>query len=374
MKLLINTTTLKGTGVTQVALSFLLECKKIHENEYVVFLSSTLKNEIKEEEFPKNFKFYSFQEFPQNLLSGYFLRKKLRKLADDLNPDVVFSVFGPSYWTPRKPHLQGYAFPHYIYEESPFFEKMSWKDWGIYKVYKLLHRFFLNRNGNYFVSETEDVSNRAIRFLNIKPENMFTVSNTFSEHYSMFRASSNLLLPKNNNNEFRILSLCSFAPHKNLDILNEVIPKLKEKSTIKFNFILTVDTVTLVEKLNPEVMDSIINLGRISVADCAQLYYETNALFLPTLLECFTANYPEAMIMKKPILTSNLSFAKTICGDAALYFDPLNAEEIANCIILLATNQPLQNDLVENGLKRLNTFNSPSERAKSYLNILDKIE
>ena len=68
------------------------------------------------------------------------------------------------------------------------------------------------------------------------------------------------------------------------------------------------------------------------VENCPKLYNQADAMFLPTLLETFSASYPEAMKMERPILTSDLDFAKDICGDAALYFNPLDSYDIANKI------------------------------------------
>ena len=57
-------------------------------------------------------------------------------------------------------------------------------------------------------------------------------------------------------------------------------------------------------------------------------------MFLPTFLECFSASYAEAMLMKKPIITSNLGFAQNVCKDAAVYFDPCNPEDIIDKIFV----------------------------------------
>lgn len=38
---------------------------------------------------------------------------------------------------------------------------------------------------------------------------------------------------------------------------------------------------------------------------------------MPSLLECFTATYPEAMRMERPIVTTDLAFAQGLCGEAA---------------------------------------------------------
>jgi hypothetical protein len=38
-----------------------------------------------------------------------------------------------------------------------------------------------------------------------------------------------------------------------------------------------------------------------------------------------------------PILTSNYNFAREVCGDAAVYFDPLDLKSIKNTILSLNT-------------------------------------
>ena len=95
-------------------------------------------------------------------------------------------------------------------------------------------------------------------------------------------------------------------------------------------------------------------------------------MFLPTLLETFSASYPEAMKMKKPILTSYLDFALDICGDAALYFDPTSAEDIADKILMLSVDENLYQNLVSQGTERLKKFETPESRVKKYMEIFEK--
>ena len=96
-------------------------------------------------------------------------------------------------------------------------------------------------------------------------------------------------------------------------------------------------------------------------------------MFLPSHLECFSASYPEAMKMERPILTSNLSFARTVCKDAAMYFDNLNGKDISDKIKLLFHDEKLSKELVERGKKRLVFFDDSRAQAEKYLNICRKI-
>lgn len=374
MKILINCSTLSGTGVTQVAVSFIIECVDIVSNEYHVFLSRTVDRELKNIVFPSNFYFYNFCAHPLYGFKGFQIRTKLRQLEKKINPDCVFSVFGPSWWTPLKPHLAGYAYPHYVYEDSPFFENISFIENIKIHFFKSIHLFFLKRNAQFFVCETEDVSKRLVKLFNCKNDQVLTVSNTYNEFFNRDENIDLKLLPRKSDGEFRLLSLCSFASHKNLVILNKVIPLLN--ITIpgnKIRFILTVDNDLFEKFIDIKVRGSIINVGRINVEKCPQMYMECDALFLPTTLECFSANYPEAMKMAKPIITSNLSFATSVCGNAALYFDPYNENEIVEVIEDLVNNTELRERLVINGIKQLNLFLTPKQRAEKYLSICESI-
>lgn len=97
-------------------------------------------------------------------------------------------------------------------------------------------------------------------------------------------------------------------------------------------------------------------------------------MFLPTLLECFSASYAEAMIMRKPILTSDMGFAHCVCKDAAVYFNPMNANDIANKLLTLFSKPSLQRKLVNCGGKLLGQFGSSEERVRRILELCQRLD
>ena len=118
---------------------------------------------------------------------------------------------------------------------------------------------------------------------------------------------------------------------------------------------------------NTKSRSMIYNVGRLSPLNAPHLYEEVDYMFLPTLLECFSASYVEAMAMKVPILTSDLSFARTVCGDAALYFDPLDPVSIAKKIEGLIRSKAMRQELISAGQVRVTQFNNAQQRALAYL-------
>ena len=66
----------------------------------------------------------------------------------------------------------------------------------------------------------------------------------------------------------------------------------------------------------------------MDISECPSLYRQSTFAFQPTLLECFTATYPEAMRSGKPIVTPDLEFARGLCGGAAVYYDAERTDKI----------------------------------------------
>lgn len=96
-------------------------------------------------------------------------------------------------------------------------------------------------------------------------------------------------------------------------------------------------------------------------------------MFHPSLLECFSAAYPEAMKMNVPILASDLSFARGICGDAACYFDPTSPESAGEAIYRLGEDEELRKRLITAGKEKLKQFDTAESRADKYLEILNSL-
>ena len=97
-------------------------------------------------------------------------------------------------------------------------------------------------------------------------------------------------------------------------------------------------------------------MGPLKEGELAGYFLNADALFFPSLLESFSATYLEAMHFGLPILTSDLDFARYICGDAALYFNPWNPSDIIEKICILRDNNNLRKKLVDEGRQRISSF------------------
>ena len=370
MKLFINTSNLKKGGALQVAHSFLTEIKENTEHNFHVVLSSKIREQINTNEYPENFTFYDYTIKPGILKVITGKDTYLNKLESRIKPDCIFTVFGPAYWSPMAKHILGFANgwcynPHSIaFKKVRFLTKL--------KNLALIHliNYRILKETDLLIVETQDAKNKITKFLKINPSKTHVVSNTTHAIFSdknqpVFKLNSR------NKNEFRFLTVSANYPHKNLEIIKQ-ISLLLASENINVSFWLTISDKEFYQTF-AGFERWIKNIGPVDIKYVPSLYEQCDALFLPTLLETFTASYPEAMIMGKPILTSDLSFARDICGNAAEYFNPLDAKDIAEKIEKIITDGKRRENLVKEGYKQLNKFETAKSRAEKYLKICESI-
>jgi glycosyltransferase involved in cell wall biosynthesis len=354
----------------QVAISFIIELINLEKtNEYHIFLSAAADVQLDKSLFPSNFQFYLIENSPSSLGYRYKVVKNLNDLESKINPDIVFTVFGPTFWRSKSKHIMGFALPWLINPDSKAFDELSLFKRFRKKLENRYKAYYVKRDADFYITETEDTKSKLAKYLEINLDKIFVVGNTYNSYFDSVDVLISDKLPLKKENEFRLVTISHNYPHKNLKIIREVCKEL-HYSDLNYKFILTIDKKSF-KKLFYDLKDSVINIGPITSKECPSVYSECDALFLPTLLECFTASYPEALKMNKPILTSNLSFAHDICGDAAIYFNPFDSKDIADNIIILSNNEDLKNSLIDKGHERLNQFETAKSRAEKYLKIIE---
>jgi glycosyltransferase involved in cell wall biosynthesis len=88
----------------------------------------------------------------------------------------------------------------------------------------------------------------------------------------------------------------------------------------------------------------------------ANLYKYSIAFVFPSLYEGFGIPVLEAFACNTPCLLSNGGSLPEVGGDAAIYFDPLNADSINKTINLILDDNIFRNTLIQKGKQRLNIF------------------
>jgi glycosyltransferase involved in cell wall biosynthesis len=104
------------------------------------------------------------------------------------------------------------------------------------------------------------------------------------------------------------------------------------------------------------MQEQVVVTGYLEDEELGHLYKNAMAYIFPSLYEGFGIPMVEAFRFEIPIAAANNSCLPEIGGDAALYFDPLDEEAIANSIEILLNNSSIRQELSENATKRLTLF------------------
>lgn len=94
----------------------------------------------------------------------------------------------------------------------------------------------------------------------------------------------------------------------------------------------------------------------VDAADLEGLYAAASCFVLPSLVEGFGLPILEAMRRGVPVACSNVSAMPEVAGEAALYFDPLRAQEIAAAVLALLEDRGLASRLAAAGRERADSF------------------
>ena len=149
--------------------------------------------------------------------------------------------------------------------------------------------------------------------------------------------------------------------HKNLVGLIKAFAILKNKYKLNYQLVLGGKE----DPYYPEVRETwqklglekdIIRTGFID-QECLPLFYNEAELFvIPSFYEGFGLIGLEAMACGIPVVSSNTTSLPEILGEAAIYFNPHNPEEMAEKMKLVLTDKKLYNRLRENGFRQIRKY------------------
>jgi glycosyltransferase involved in cell wall biosynthesis len=113
-----------------------------------------------------------------------------------------------------------------------------------------------------------------------------------------------------------------------------------------------------VERLAAEkgISDQVYLPGYVEDSELAGLYEEAAAYVQPSLYEGFGMPLLEAMYFETPVIASDIAAIPEVAGDAAVYFDPYDAEDMAEKISRVIDDEKLREELVDRGTQRLNKY------------------
>ena len=187
-------------------------------------------------------------------------------------------------------------------------------------------------------------------------EKISTVYNGANEIYQPLSEDVKITTRKRiSNNRPYFLFVGSLHPRKNVQRLIKAYQRISNPSV---NLVIVGSAMWRDHQISvePNGADRIHFLGYLAQKELAEVMGSALALTYVPYFEGFGIPLVEAMRCGIPILAANTTCLPEIAGNAAIYCDPFNIEEIQNGLEQLIENDTLRIQLSENSIKRANEF------------------
>jgi glycosyltransferase involved in cell wall biosynthesis len=184
---------------------------------------------------------------------------------------------------------------------------------------------------------------------------------------------------------FQILHVSLYGDYKNLTVLLKAVRSLGERGVHEFLLVTTADpwqfpdaeVVTRDEDqilaTDPLISPFIKFTGGMPYEDIPTLYAQSDLFVFPSLAESFGYPLVEAMASGLPIIASDIPTCREICGEAAIYFSPLDHKDLADKIILLKSDSDLRRKLTQSGTKRVEERFDWKDHVKRLLEHIEQV-
>lgn len=234
----------------------------------------------------------------------------------------------------------------------------------------LLKRYF--HRPDIVIAQTHFIQNRLKELYSLK--DVRVINNAVTIKTAKKGLSPNFDLPPG----VRLVCPAVYYPHKNIEVLLDLASLIMHQN-LDYRIVTTVNPDTgaaqrFVDAIVERRLQYVIkNIGQVPLDQMYILYEQCDALLMPTLLESFSIVYLESMHHGLPIFTSNMWFARSVCGEAAKYFDPFNAEDILRSLNEVMPNADAKEALVAVGRRQLASFPTWEENFAAYCEFINEL-
>lgn len=158
-----------------------------------------------------------------------------------------------------------------------------------------------------------------------------------------------------------LLFVGSLKPHKNISTLLQAFMLLHQRLDIPQRLLIVGDDTRWKSLLVEEcsrlgIQDATTFVPHVSQELLPKVYAGADLLVMPSTIEGFGLPVLEAMASGTPVVCSRAASLPEVAGEAALYFDPASAEELAEKIEELLNSSELQESLRAKGLECARQF------------------
>ncbi|MBP2658162.1 MAG: glycosyltransferase [Firmicutes bacterium] len=218
--------------------------------------------------------------------------------------------------------------------------------------YKILF-VLLGRIAKRILTVSRFSKDELVRYCKIKKEKI-SVIYLGKEHVYNCKVDKQIIEKHKLENTPFILAVSSMNPNKNFTGIINAIKLLNRED---LNIVIAGGINHHIFDIQGEILsDRIKHLGYVSDGELRALYEAASCFVFPSFYEGFGLPPIEAMAYGCPVIVSEVASLPEICGDAALYCDPYNPNDIAEKIRMIIDDETLREALTQAGKKHVKVF------------------
>lgn len=327
-------------------------------NSYTIFLPVNPSKDL-----PASSENWKYKVFNGKLWTLLQLSKKLINSNEKL--DIFFS---PTHYSPvvtKAPSIISILDVSYLKFPHLFKKKdlLMLKYWGRFSISK----------ARKIITISESSKNDIINLYKVSPQKIAVIYPGIEAEKTKTMIASNLSEKFGISKEF-ILYVGTLQPRKNVKRLIEAFSKIENKEVelvlIGKKGWMYEDIISAPEKY--DVKDRVKFFHDVSDEDLPSFYSNCKFFVLASLYEGFGLPVLEAMKYDAPVITSNVSSLPEAGGDAALYVDPENVDDIVLKMNKLDKDENLRDSLRKKGKDQVKKF-SWEKAAKETIKIFEEV-
>ena len=278
-----------------------------------------------------------------------------------------------------KKNIDKTAISHIFFEEESSILRLIPVSKSVVTVLDIIPIAFSQDNNNYYrffyqncvaglkkatrvLTISEHTKKDLVKYLDIPPEIIKTTYLGLSDNFKIKDVPHHIYSKyKLNPKKLYLMGASGLGiPRKNLEIIIDTLPQIR-KTIPNMEVIITGykanNKNNIKEYISKLKLENVVHLlEKVPDEDLVLLYNLADIFIYPSLYEGFGLPIIEAMACGTPVIAGNNSSLPEAAGNAGIFIDPRNKDELCANVIKITRNKGIQKHMIEKGLHHVKKF------------------